>query len=143
MTKKQKEIFEVLFRGGHIVKVRPGLYTARNLNLNAIRRGNDNTIAQVVKHCKKIMKHNSPMWILDKKAVLKLRATHWVKKRYKQVRDQQFILQEADKALAVMQSFPVTVGFQCQPCTVESAKPVQIDLKEVYDHMAKILNNTN
>jgi hypothetical protein len=98
------------------VKVRPGLYTARSENLCAIRRGNDQTINQVLKHCKKIMKHNSPMWILNKKEVLKLRANHWVKKRYKQVRDQQFIEQVAEATLAVMQSFPTTIGFTCIPC---------------------------
>lgn len=129
MTKKQKEIFEVLFRGGHIVKVRPGLYTARVANGSPIRRGNDTTMFKVFKYCKKIMKLNSPMWILNKKEVLKLRANHWVKKRYKQVRDQLLIEQTTDATLEVLQSYPVTVGFTCQPCD-----PM---------HVTKFTNNTN
>lgn len=144
MTNKQKQILEALFRGGHIVKVHPGLYTVRDAKCNPIRRANDATVHQVFKYCKKIGK-KTVAHVLDKKLVLKLRANHWVKKRYKEVRDQLLILNTADAALAMMQSFPVTVGFACEPCVVESATPVQIDRQDLYDHLGKLLhlNNTN
>lgn len=86
MTELQKKIFEVLFTGGHIVKLSFVRYTARDRACNPIVRVGEGTMYEVLKLCKKVRVAKSTTWVLNKSAVLKLHGNDWVKIRYKEVR---------------------------------------------------------
>lgn len=83
MTQKQKQIFQVLFEGGHFVMIAPGRFRARDSKCNPIVTFGPNSSYPIYKFSKK--KKN--VFVLDKKKVLQLHGNNWIKKIYKETRN--------------------------------------------------------
>lgn len=122
MTQLQKKIFEVLFRGGHIVKLKPGeekqqismfdlqpsplrvvRYSVREKDFKLVFRITHKNTAAIFRYCRKVRKYKVWVWEINRQAVLSLNGNSWLKKTYKKIRSQQ-------KA-------------KCNPCEAETIIP--------------------
>lgn len=141
MTDQFKKGMEAIIRGGSIANIGNGKYRVRDREARPVLSVRYSTFISYSRHCRK----RGNVWVLNKKKILSYHGKSWVKKTYKVCRDQALIEKSERDLTKIINSFPTTIGFTCEPCVVESATPVQIDRQELYDHLGKLLHlyNTN
>lgn len=109
MTKLQKKILECLFRGGHIIpqlpgqttpgqmtlfneKVKitatPGKWTVREKNFKLVARASNKKVQPLFEYCRIVNIGKVPAYIINKSLILSLHGNTWMKRQYKEIRDQ-------------------------------------------------------
>lgn len=128
MTKLQKKIFECLFRGGHIVKLKPGQekpqmtlfdvqvqeiekarYSVRGKDFKLVARIGVKSTPFVFKHCRKIRKFKTEVYEINRQMILGMNGNCWMKKRYKELRGQQFPLCQPSKLQLITSTYKLSL----------------------------------